>query len=267
MKSNRNHPTGYVISIIENIATKVFLDSGSDISLISEAFRMSVPSLKTKPLKRSELLPRAVTGDYLDNLGTLPVTIMLGKEIFTHIVQVVRNITQPVILGWDFLFAHHAVLNIGEGQLKVGSNTTIPLLRATDVAPLSCHAVTLSPVVVPAMSQMTVLAKVQPTIGVTDLQTDYTGVLEPGPPSFQGLLAAHVEAGLTCVRVMNPTNADLQVPSDTRLGDFHALDNDNETDSHVEEPSVSTVTAKTEPTFQELLPGVDFSQAEITDEQ
>lgn len=94
-------PTRYVISMIENIATKVFLDSGSDISLISEAFRMSVPSLRTKPMQRSELLPWAVTGDYLDNLGTLPITIRLGNEMFTHIVQVVRNITQPVILGWD----------------------------------------------------------------------------------------------------------------------------------------------------------------------
>lgn len=264
-------PTRYMISIIENIATKVFLDSGSDISLISEALRMSVPSLRTKPMQRSELLPRAVTGDYLDNLGTLPITIRLGNEMFTHIVQVVRNITQPVILGWDFLLSHRAVMNVGEGNLKVG-NTTVPLLRATEVAPLSCHAVTLSPIVVPAMSQMTVLAKVQPTIGVTDLDTDYTGVLEPGPPSFQGLLAAlrtlaHVQAGLTYVTVMNPTNTELQVPSNTRLGDFHALDEDHEVDFHVEDPSVSTVTARTEPSFQQLLPDVDLSQAEITDEQ
>lgn len=260
-----------MISIIENIATKVFLDSGSDISLISEALRMSVPSLRTKPMQRSELLPWAVTGDYLDNLGTLPITIRLGNEMFTHIVQVVRNITQPVILGWDFLLSHRAVMNVGEGNLKVG-NTTVPLLRATEVAPLSCHAVTLSPIVVPAMSQMTVLAKVQPTIGVTDLDTDYTGVLEPGPPSFQGLLAAlrtlaHVQAGLTYVTVMNPTNTELQVPSNTRLGDFHALDEDHEVDFHVEDPSVSTVTARTEPSFQQLLPDVDLSQAEITDEQ
>lgn len=95
------------------------------------------------------------------------------------------------------------------------SQTTVPLLRATDVAPLSCHAVTLSPVVVPAMSQMTVLAKVQPTIGVTDLYTDYTGIVEPDPPGFQGLLAtrtlAQVQARLTYFRVMNQTNAELHI--------------------------------------------------------
>lgn len=54
-----------------------------------------------------------MTGDYLDILGTFPITIRLGNEDFTHTVQVVRNITQPVILGWDFLLAHHAVLDEG----------------------------------------------------------------------------------------------------------------------------------------------------------
>ena len=50
-----------------------------------------------------------------------------------------------------------------------------------ETAPLNCNAVTLPPVVVPAMSQMTILAKVQPTIGMSDLEADYTGILEPGP--------------------------------------------------------------------------------------
>lgn len=81
------------MAIIENIATKVYTDSGSDISLISKDFRMPSPSLRTKAMQRSELCPRAVTGYYLDNLGTLPITVRLGNKTFTHTVQVVRNIT------------------------------------------------------------------------------------------------------------------------------------------------------------------------------
>lgn len=72
---------------------------------------------------------------------------------------------------------------------------------------------------------MIVLAKVELAIEVLDLKTDCTPVLEPCPPSYHGLLAANmfalVQAGLTYVRVMNPTEADIQVPSDTGLGDFH----------------------------------------------
>jgi hypothetical protein len=80
------------MAVIENIATKVYLDTGSDISLISEAFGMSIPSLRTKAMQHSELLPRAVTGDYLDVLGTLPINIRLGSEQFTHTVHVFRAI-------------------------------------------------------------------------------------------------------------------------------------------------------------------------------
>lgn len=47
-----------------------------------------------------------------------------------------------------------------------------------------------------------------------DLNADYRGILEPGPPSFQGLLAA---------RTVALVQADLQVPQDTRLGDLNPV--------------------------------------------
>lgn len=34
---------------------------------------------------------------------------------------------------------------------------------------------------------MTVLAKIQSAVGVPELDVDYTGVLEPDPPSYSGL--------------------------------------------------------------------------------
>lgn len=128
-----------VLAIIENVVTKVYIDSGSDVSLISEAFRMSIPSLRTKTLQQPQVVPRAVTGDYLDNLGTRSVNMRLGSEMFAHTVQVVRNVTQPVILGWDFLFAHFVVLDLKQGLLKVGSRARVPLLSATETAPISCN--------------------------------------------------------------------------------------------------------------------------------
>lgn len=41
------------MAVIENIATKGYIDSGSDISLIGEDFRMSLPSLTTKAMLHS----------------------------------------------------------------------------------------------------------------------------------------------------------------------------------------------------------------------
>lgn len=76
-------PTPYVFAVIENIAVQAFLDTGSEISLISETFRMSVPSLSKKPIQKSFLLAKYVTGDYLDTLGMLSITIRLGEEVFS----------------------------------------------------------------------------------------------------------------------------------------------------------------------------------------
>ena len=52
---------------------------------------------------------------------------------------------------FPLLLAHYAVVDLREGVFKVGSSTSVPLMRVTDAAPFSCNAVTLSPVVVPAM--------------------------------------------------------------------------------------------------------------------
>lgn len=121
-------PVSYVFAVVENTAVHVFLDTGSEISLISGRFRMSIPSLMKKPIQKSYLLAKSVTGEHLDTLGMLPITIRLGEEVFTHNVQVVRNASQSVILGWDFLNKHHAVIDIREKQLKLW-NWSVPLLR------------------------------------------------------------------------------------------------------------------------------------------
>ncbi|MEQ2216925.1 hypothetical protein XENOCAPTIV_025699 [Xenoophorus captivus] len=81
-----------------------------DISLISEVFRMSIPYLRTKMLQRPHVVPRAVMGDYLDNL-----------------------------------------------------------------------------------------AMVQPTVGVTDFEANYTGVIEPGLYNCQSLLAARTDYSSWCL--------------------------------------------------------------------
>ena len=72
----------------------------------------------------------------------------------------------------------------------------------------------------------------QPTIGVPDLEA---------------LLAARtlapVRAGLTYLRGENPTTADIPVPCDTRLGDFHPVGDTSEDDYLIAEADVATVTA------------------------
>ncbi len=112
-----------------------------------------------------------MTGDYLETLGMLPITIRLGEEVFSHDVQVVRNALQPVILGWDFLSKHHAAIDLRENHLKLW-NWTVPLLCSQERVPLWSSAVTLEPILIPARSQINTLAKIQANIGEKEFTCD-----------------------------------------------------------------------------------------------
>ena len=151
----------------------------------------------------------------------------------------------------------------------MGNHAIVPLLHATQTAPLSCSAVTLAPILVPAMSQMNIIAKVQSAIGEPEDMSSYTGILEPRPPSLLGLLVArtlaHVKTGITHVRVMNPTNSD--VPCDTRLGDFHSLGSQEDEEFSIEEVTTATIVEVKSQATSESLPGVDLSQSAVNDEQ
>lgn len=95
-------PMSYVFTVVEDTTVRAFVDTGFEISLISKNLRMSIPVLQRRPIQKSYVLAKSVTGDCLDTLGTLPISIRVGDECFSHDVQVVRNATQPLILGWDF---------------------------------------------------------------------------------------------------------------------------------------------------------------------
>ena len=128
-------PISYVQGVIEGTVVPMLLDSGSSVSLISADFRMSVPTLRNRPLKKDYVSARAVNGQMLDTLGTIPVILCLGTESWQHTFHVLRETTQAVLLGWDFLVRNHALLDITHGKLQLW-DTTIPLLRGSDLTPV-----------------------------------------------------------------------------------------------------------------------------------
>lgn len=91
--------TELVTPIISRTLLYKHFFTGSEISLIIETLRMSIPSLKKKSIQKSFLLAKTVTVDCLDTLDMLHITVRLGEEVFSHDVQVVMNATQPAILG------------------------------------------------------------------------------------------------------------------------------------------------------------------------
>lgn len=106
-----DHPTSNVRGVVEGTEVTILVDSGATVSLISADFRMSVPALRNRPLKNNYIDSRAVNGQMLDTLGTIEVTFRLGPTCWQHTFHVLRESTQSVLLGLDFLRANHALLD------------------------------------------------------------------------------------------------------------------------------------------------------------
>ena len=85
-------------------------------------------------MKKDYIATRAVNGQMLDTLGTLTVTLQLGTETWQHVFHVVREATQSILLGWDFLVKNHALLDVSHAKLQLW-DISIPLLASKDFVP------------------------------------------------------------------------------------------------------------------------------------
>lgn len=138
--------------------------------------------LRKRPMKTSMVLAHSVTGQYLDTLGVLILGMRLGKELLEHDFQVVRGVHHPIILGWDFLQKHHALIDVTNQKLSLW-NVELPLLSSGHEAAACCNVSVLASTKLPAWSEMIITACMAGTTAVSPVPTDYTGVLEPKPAS------------------------------------------------------------------------------------
>ena len=234
--------------MIEGVEVPVLIDSGSSVSLISSDFRMSVPALRTRPLQKEYIGLYVANGQMLDTLGTIRMTLRLGSETWQHTFHVIRSTTQAVLLGWDFLVKHHALLDTTHARLQLW-HVSIPLLYIEDMVPACCNVSLASAVTIPPLSEVIVPVKLNPP-GQYDLSThDFVGYLEPNTPeSAQCAVACTVTAvknGLTSARVLNPTDCAVPLKQGTYLGEFYSV-----TESDIEivsRPSAKVPTTSTAP--------------------
>ena len=161
-------PTAYVKGLVEGVDVTVLIDSGSNVSLISEEFRMSIPALRKRVLNTQYSFARAVNGHLLDTLGTVTLPIRLGGKYWEQVVHVVRGATQTILLGFDFMLLTHAVMDAGRGLLHLG-DIDIPLMQASDFIPECCDISMSVEAAIPPFSEMIVPVHVEPprTSGTT----------------------------------------------------------------------------------------------------
>ena len=251
----------YVKGVIEGTVIPVLLDSGSSVSLISAEFRMSVPALRNRPLKKDFISARAVNGQMLDTLGTITVVLCLGTESLQHTFHVIRDTTQAVLLGWDFMLKNHALLDIAHARLQLWG-TTVPLLKGKDLTPVCCNVAITNTMTLPPLTEIIVPVSVKPPSSSGAYSTDFVGYLEPNIPHSSDFVVAHtvttVQKGATCARILNPTKNDVILRQGTHLGEFYSI---SETDE------VATVTTTALPHPTQVAPPVSLESSPISQSQ
>ncbi|KAG1940175.1 thy-1 membrane glycoprotein [Pimephales promelas] len=252
----------YVRGIIEGVEVQILVDSGSSVSLMSADFRMSIPSLRNRPLKKDYVSARAVNGQMLDTLGTITVTFQLGIESWQHVFHVIRETTQTVLLGWDFLLRNHALLDLGRAELQLW-DISVPLLTSKDFVPLCCNVSLATTMNLPPLSESVVAVKVC-TPNAVHLAIDFVGYLEPNVAESSGLVVAHtvgmVHNGLTKARVLNPTGQDISLKQGMHLGEFYTV---NDSDVQLFHAPVGVAAA----TLSRVTPPVSLDESPISESE
>uniref|UniRef100_A0AAV2JF16 Reverse transcriptase RNase H-like domain-containing protein n=1 Tax=Knipowitschia caucasica TaxID=637954 RepID=A0AAV2JF16_KNICA len=220
------YPTAYVRGVIEGVEASVLVDSGASVSLISSDFRMAVPTLRGRPLKKDFIGSRAVNGQTLDTLGTIDVSLHLGRASWRHTFHVLRESTQAVLLGLDFLAVNRALLDLGRGVLEIG-DTCLPLLYQAQLVPECCNVSLADDVIIPPLSEALVPVHVRPPGGANRPVTDFEGYLEPNVPDSAGLVVAHtvanVKNGVTVAFVLNPSGKAVELKQGLHIGEFYPI--------------------------------------------
>ena len=167
-------PKPFASILVEGTPVLALLDTGSDISIISDDFRMQVPSLRKKPITKQFLNTQSVTGQRMDTLGTIPITLTIGSFTTSLTVQVVRGVNRQFLLGWDFFCSHKAKIDIEHAMLTL-ANHSCPLVSFPRDSPICCNVHVSSPVTIPSLSESHISVTLKsPTLGYTP--DAYTGI-------------------------------------------------------------------------------------------
>ena len=120
------------------------LDTGSGgnncgLSLVSQAFRNMWKKPFGKKLRPVYQSAATVGGEKLDILDAVTVNLEINGCSLQQDVLVVRNMQQPVILGWDFLLQTSATTNCNSGIVKLENyGIELNLLKKSETLPKPC---------------------------------------------------------------------------------------------------------------------------------
>ena len=128
---------------------------------MSEAFRNMWKKPFEKKLRPVYQSATTVGGEKLDILGAVTVDLEINGCPLQQDVSVVRNMQQPVILGWDILLQTGATTNCNSGIVKLENyGIESNLLKKSETLPKPRLTRCKETIVVPPRSEIGIVVKI-----------------------------------------------------------------------------------------------------------
>ena len=103
-------------------------DSGCTGSCISTEFLEKNPSLR-KTFKPKESTGVAINGSDVRSEGTVRLDFTVGNYPMSIKCKVIKDLMDPIILGWDWMSKYGVSMDAGEGVVRFGKDRTTPLIE------------------------------------------------------------------------------------------------------------------------------------------
>ena len=204
------------------------VDTGArPVSVINEAiYRDLFPDGNRKlfPLHKPIY---GVSGNQMDVLGCVDLTVDIAHCKIRHRFVVARNIKQNVILGWDFLIANNIDLHVSEGFVTIDS-IEIPFISEDELIPMSCSVVIDENIVLPGNTEVVVPMRVVNSQCTDEIRPDYPGIFEPDNfDNSETMIACSCTAtvsrkGIIPVIVMNLSDEKVTMYENTPMGTYYS---------------------------------------------
>ena len=211
-----------ILGTVGDKKTQCLLDTGAEISCISESFldRVSLNQVQLVPSEYQEVL--GVGGTKHKILGKFTTDIVISKTKFSATFHVIPGIKYSVILGCDFMQKHRVSFDFEHNfvKLKNKNENTVGIKLSRSDAGLArvTHSINIPP-----NSRKDIKVKVS--------RNKAKGIflIEPTTSLYNKNLAGakclvRIKGRKTVVSIMNVTNNSIFLPVDTVVGTVTAID-------------------------------------------
>ena len=116
-----------IVGKVGGINSEILLDSGSSVSLLSQALVQKLPATESRPLP--QVLLQTASGDTMSIIDCVSAVIWLPgmEQDIVHTFIVVKDLIAPAIVGVDFFQQHKLTVDFSKGTIQIFSTPTAVL--------------------------------------------------------------------------------------------------------------------------------------------